>query len=77
VESAYGLHLVLVTERTTPSLPALAEVRPLVAREFLAERQRRGLEELYRNLLTRYTVTIEPSEEPALAKAASAGGGAK
>lgn len=78
VESAYGLHLVLVTERTTPSPPALAEVRPLVAREFLAERQRRRLEELYKNLLARYTVTIEqPTERPTPAKAASAGGGAK
>lgn len=59
VLSAYGLHLVLVSERTTPARPALAELRPLVAREFLAERQRAQLEQFYKTLLAKYTVTLE------------------
>lgn len=71
VESGYGLHLVLVTERVAPPLPALAEVRALVEREVLAERRKAQLEALYERLLARYTVTIEmPREE---AQPASAG----
>ena len=78
VESAYGLHVVLLTERTIPSRPALVELRPVVAREFLAERQRTQLQELYKALLAKYTVTIEaPAEVKAPAKAARAEGGAK
>ena len=59
VESSYGLHLVLVTERTAASRPSLAEVRPLVEREFLAERRKLRLEALYARLAEKYTVTIE------------------
>jgi parvulin-like peptidyl-prolyl isomerase len=77
VESAYGLHVVLLTERATPPPPALAELRPLVAREFLAERQRTRLEELYKGLLAKYTVTIEAAEVKAPAKAARVEGGTK
>jgi hypothetical protein len=59
VESPYGLHLVLVRERTASALPALADVRPAVEREFLADRRRTQLETLYGRLLEKYTVTIE------------------
>jgi hypothetical protein len=78
VESAYGLHVVLLTERTTPSRLALVELRPLVVREFLAERQRTQLQDLYRALLAKYTVTIEaPAVVKAPTEAARADGGAK
>jgi len=70
VESPYGLHLVLVRERVAAMPPSLAEVRPVVERDFLAERRKTQLESLYQGLLQRYTVTIEmPKEE---AKQASA-----
>jgi hypothetical protein len=59
VESAFGLHLVLVTQRAATPRPALADVRPLVLREFLAQRSRKQLDDLYKGLLTRYTVTVE------------------
>jgi len=75
IESPYGLHLVLVTERIEPARPTLAEVRPLVERELLAERRRTQLQQLYERLLEKYTVTIElPRDEPASA-AASLGSG--
>jgi parvulin-like peptidyl-prolyl isomerase len=78
VESAYGLHLVLVSERTTPAQPALADVRPLVVRELLAEVQRNRLQELYKALLAKYTVTLlELPEEKTQARAARAERGAR
>jgi len=59
VESPYGLHLVLVTERVAPSRPALAEIRAMVEREFTAERRQAQLQALYERLLAKYTVTFE------------------
>ena len=77
VTSSYGLHLVLVTERETPPLPALADVRQLVEREVLAARRKAQLEALYTRLLAKYTVTIEMPAEPPQPAAAPAGGGAR
>lgn len=74
VESPYGLHLVLVRERTLGSRPALAEIRPQVERELLAERRKQELDSFYERLLQRYTVTIEKPQPPP-PQAASAGGG--
>ena len=72
VPSPYGLHLVLVTERRVPPPPTLADVRPLVEREFLAEQ----LHALYERLLKKYTVAIEmPGEPPPATAAAGPGGG--
>ena len=80
VESPYGLHLVLVSERVAAAPPALADVRPLVERELLAERRRTQLQALYERLLERYTVTIEMPKDDAVKKRASsapAEGGAR
>ena len=66
VESTYGLHLVLIPARVAASQPTLADVRPLVEREFLAERRKAQLQALYERLLRKYTVAIEmPKEVPA------------
>jgi hypothetical protein len=65
VESAYGLHLILVRERLPPSVPGLAAVRPKVVGEVIAERRKRALTALYDGLLTRYRVTIERPAAPA------------
>jgi parvulin-like peptidyl-prolyl isomerase len=78
VESPYGLHLVLVPERVAPTRPELADVRPVVERELLAERRRTQLQALYERLLAKYTVTIEmPKEEKKQASAAPAGSGSR
>ena len=74
IESPYGLHLVLVRERVAAVKPALAEIRPQVEREVLAERRKRDLDSLYERLLEKYTVTIE-KPKPTPEKAASAGTG--
>jgi len=67
VESGYGVHLVRVSERTTGGVPALADVRDAVRREWDTARRREANEEFYAKLLERYTVTIEGLEtaEPA------------
>ena len=61
IESGYGLHLVQVSQRTEPRAPALADVREAVKRERQLTRRAEAFEKSYRNLLQRYTVTIEPS----------------
>jgi len=62
VESGYGVHLVLVSERTEGGLPALADVRDTVIREWANDRRLQANEKFYQELLQRYTVTIEGLE---------------
>jgi uncharacterized coiled-coil protein SlyX len=75
VESPYGIHLVFVREKIAAASPELAEIRPVVEREVLAERRKRNLDTLYEQLLEKYTVTIEkPKATPPPAAAAGVGG---
>jgi hypothetical protein len=62
VESGYGVHLVLVSERTEGRLPVLAEVRDAVRREWGNARRLEANEKFYQELQKRYTVTIEGLE---------------
>lgn len=62
IESGYGVHLVLVSERTEGSAPALTDVRDVVAREWANAQRLDGNERFYRELLKHYTVTIESLE---------------
>ena len=59
IESGYGVHLVLVRERTEGRVPAIEEVRDTVRRAWGNARRQEANEEFYRALLRRYTVTIE------------------
>ena len=59
IESGYGLHLLFVSDRTEGRLPALAEVRDAVRREWDNARRLEGNENFYQSLRQRYTVTIE------------------
>lgn len=59
IESGYGLHLVLVTERRDGSMPALAEVRETIKRDWINSQRSETNEKFYQALLKRYTVTIE------------------
>ena len=63
VRSGYGLHLVLVTERTPGRMPELSEVRAEVEREFLFARRKEIQEAMHRKLRERYTVVVEPSPD--------------
>ena len=69
IASAYGVHLVLVSERTEGRLPALAEARDVVRREWANARRLEGNATFYTELLKRYTVTIEGLEPKKLADA--------
>lgn len=59
VESGYGVHLILVNERTEGRQPALAEVRDAVSREWANARRLQANQKFYEELLKHYTVTIE------------------
>ena len=59
VGSGYGLHLVLVRERTAARLPDLAEVRDAVANEWDAVRREEANRAFYQALRANYEVTVE------------------
>ncbi|MGZ9143363.1 MAG: peptidylprolyl isomerase, partial [Candidatus Binatia bacterium] len=61
-ESGFGVHLVLIAERTDGSMPALDDVRAAVRREWTNARRLEVNEKFYRTLLQRYVVTIERPE---------------
>jgi hypothetical protein len=66
VKSGFGVHLVFISERTNDRLPALAEVRDAVRREWDDARRAEANEKFYQRLLKQYTVTIEqPTAEAA------------
>jgi len=60
VRSGLGLHLVLLTDRVEPVLPAFAAVAADVERDWYARQRVDGLEEFYEQLSERYNVVIEP-----------------
>jgi PPIC-type PPIASE domain len=63
IRSGYGLHVVFVRERRDGRLPSLADVRPQVERELIADRRRRHLDEMYTRFLQRYHVVVEKRGE--------------
>jgi hypothetical protein len=70
VESGYGLHLVLVRERSPGYAPELAEVRDGVEREWLAAHRQEAGEAVYRRFRERYEIVVKRAEEePASARA--------
>jgi hypothetical protein len=65
LESAYGLHLVLIREREPGLLPPLDKVRDVVQREWEAVRRSEVTEAFYQSLRGRYEVSIESDETEA------------
>jgi PPIC-type PPIASE domain len=59
IESGYGVHLVLVRERTEGRAPTLEDVRDAVRRAWMNARRQEANENFYQALLRRYTVTVE------------------
>ena len=59
LQSGFGYHLVLVTERVDGRAPALDEIRDSVLSEWRSEERERAAEEFYQSLRARYTVTVE------------------
>ena len=64
IESAYGLHLVFVSERVDGEIPPFDEVSEAVVREWTSVKKKETKELFYESLLKRYKVTIEkPANE--------------
>ena len=61
IESAHGVHLVHVIGRTEPRLPALDEVRDLVAEDLLDSRRRERNEAALQTLRERYEIRMPES----------------
>ena len=59
IESGYGLHLVLVSDRQPGNVPAFDEIREVVEREWRAERREEAKETFYQGLRERYEVIVE------------------
>ena len=59
VRSGFGLHLVLVTKRVGGRMPELKEVREIVKRNVMAERQKELKDAAYAKLRERYDVVFE------------------
>ena len=60
IYSAYGAHLLKVSERIEARLPALAEIRGLVKREYLVVLKQEQKDLVYKKLRDNYEVTVEP-----------------
>jgi hypothetical protein len=63
VMSAYGWHLVNITEKVPGEIPELNEIWTQVEREWSAQRKAELKEEHYRNLKKRYVIKVETSEK--------------
>ena len=59
LQSGYGLHLVKVDSRVAGAAPTLAEIRPVVAREFMSERRREVNSALLEGLRRKYDIRVE------------------
>ena len=68
VQSGYGVHLVLVSERTDGGLPTLAKVRDEVRREWFDARRVEATDKFYETLLRHYTIKVEVPEEKKVAQ---------
>jgi hypothetical protein len=64
IESGYGVHLVLVRERTAERLPELVDVREQVVREWADAWRVEEDKRFYQDLLKRYTVIVQPGPVP-------------
>jgi peptidyl-prolyl cis-trans isomerase C len=63
VESAYGVHLVLVRERIGAPQPELAEVRDRVRDDLLHQRRQEANEAMIERLKERYEILVEAADQ--------------
>ena len=77
VQSGFGLHLVFVRKRVGGRLPDLKEVREIVKRDLMAERQKELKDAAYAKLRERYVVIIEKIKADNKTSAATLRGGAQ
>jgi parvulin-like peptidyl-prolyl isomerase len=76
IESSFGLHLVRVGERTAGAAPTLAEIRPIVLREWQSDARRKENSTFLATLRDKYDVRVE-GPAAALFASPAEGGAAK
>lgn len=64
VQSGYGFHLVMVHTSQPGSLPPLKDIRAVVKRELMVEREDQFKEETYARLREKYEIVLEPDDAP-------------
>lgn len=64
VQSGYGFHLVMVHTRQAGSHPELQDIRAVVEREFMVEREDQLKEDTYARLREKYEIVLEPDDAP-------------
>jgi len=64
-KSSFGLHIVRVSETEPSRMPALAEVREAVERDWASDKRRALADRRFSELLKQYDVAIEPEPKPA------------
>lgn len=62
IRSAFGLHLVLVTDVKPATLAPFEQARPTIEREWLAEHRAASVNAQYQALLGRYKVTVQQGD---------------
>lgn len=77
VPSGYGVHLVKVESLVPGGVPLLAEVRPLVEREWSNARRQELAKAFYEKLRAKYTVTVKMPDTSGAAQASGAAAQAK
>ena len=60
IYSAYGAHLLKISERVEARQPDLADIRELVQREYLVALKQEQKDLVYQKLRDNYEVTLEP-----------------
>jgi peptidyl-prolyl cis-trans isomerase C len=68
VRSGYGWHLVFIETRQEPRLPEFEKVRDFVAREYEYQSELEAQEEVFKELLAKYEVSITAQNIPAEVK---------
>lgn len=66
--SSYGDHMIFLSKRTASYMPALADVRDQVRREWFDAKRVEATDRFYEGLIRRYTVKIEAPEEKKVAR---------
>jgi hypothetical protein len=75
VRSGFGLHLVLVTKRVGGRLPDLKEVREMVKRDWVFDRQKEVKDAAYAKIRERYVVIVEKAKADDKTGSTVVGGG--
>jgi hypothetical protein len=64
IESAFGLHLVRIEDIVARSIPALADIRAEVEREWLVDFRAAAQQQIIDQMKAKYTVVVEAYEAP-------------